>query len=151
MIVITAIQAVLLFIIGFFVLYLAMLTVLALTQKEKTSFPASRTRKFAVVVPAHNEALVIESTLKSLLSLDYPEDRFEIVVVADNCNDETAALAAVPGVTVYERNDPHLCGKGYALRWCFDRLLNQQRGYEAVVVIDADSTVSNNFLTIINH
>ena len=151
MIVINIIQALLLIPIGFFIFYLAALTMLALRRKEKQSFPSNRTRRFAVVVPAHDEALVIETTLKSLRGLDYPREQFDVVVVADNCNDETAALALESGAVVYERTEPQLRGKGYALRWCFDRLLNHRPGYDAFIVIDADSVVSKNFLAVMNH
>jgi len=50
----------------------------------------ARYPKVSVVVPAHNEELVIQATVKSILRLNYPADRLELVVYADNCQDHTA-------------------------------------------------------------
>src|SRR5512142_1821859 len=77
-------------ILGFFLFYLAFLSVLATLAPKKTVNLTSRQRRFAFVVPAHNEELVIERTVASLRSVDYPPDLFQIFVVADNCSDQTA-------------------------------------------------------------
>lgn len=50
----------------------------------------SRYPKVTLVVPAHNEELVIQDTVKAILNLNYPNDRYELLVYADNCNDQTA-------------------------------------------------------------
>ena len=143
-------QIVLLSILGFLVLYLTALTFLALGARLRKEFNVSMQRRFVVVVPAHNEEPTIERTLRSLIAIEYAKDRFDIVVIADNCTDETAAVAEKYGTLVFERNEPDRRGKGYALRWCFDVLLAQSK-YEAVVVIDADSVVSKNFLAVMNY
>ncbi len=137
--------------VGFFLGYLAFLTVLAMFRKEIKAFPVSTQRSFAIVVPAHNEALIIEATLSNLLAIDYPKDRFEVIVVADNCDDQTSTIAAECGATVLVRSNPDLRGKGYALRWCFDLLAERKSQPDGLVVIDADSTVAKNFLTVMNH
>ena len=106
-------------------------------------------RRFAIVVPAHDEERTIDATLRSLLAIDYPSQMYDVVVIADNCDDGTAQVANRPRVQILERNDPHLRGKGYALRWGFDALVSLSR-YDAVVVVDADSTASRNFLSVMN-
>ncbi len=141
----------LLVITGIFGSYLAMLSLLALLAEKKTEFPATLYRRFAVVIPAHNEELALERTIRSLQALAYPADRFEIVVVADTCTDASAGVARGLGVKVAERTDSDLRGKGYALRWIFDKLTPPQAGFDAIVVIDADSVASRNFLTVMNH
>ncbi|MFC6177413.1 glycosyltransferase [Companilactobacillus huachuanensis] len=52
--------------------------------------PLKRYPKVTLVVPAHNEELVIQDTVKAILNLNYPKDRVELLVYADNCNDKTA-------------------------------------------------------------
>ncbi len=136
---------------GFFVVYLMALSILALFVRPKRAFPARTRRRFAVVVPAHNEELSIGRTLASLLAIDYPKELFDVIVVADNCTDATASIARNAGAVVRERTDAVLRGKGYALRWCFDEILRSEPGYGGVVVIDADSVASANFLTVMNH
>ncbi|MBK7863674.1 MAG: glycosyltransferase [Archangiaceae bacterium] len=96
---------------------------------------------FDIVVPAHDEAAGIASTVKSLLALDWPHDRRRVVVVADNCTDDTAQRARAAGATVLERHSATHKGKGYALQHAFERLEG-----DAVVVVDADTQVSPNLL-----
>lgn len=133
----------------FFSMYLAFLTLLALLRRPRT-FNNGNTgrRRFAILVPAHNEELVIEKTITSLKNIDYPRDLYDIVVIADNCSDKTAALSKESGVMVYERVDRVHVGKGYALRWCLDQIMRSQLSHDAFVVIDADTVVSSNFLSV---
>lgn len=108
-------------------------------------FQTPQTR-FALLVPAHDEEVVITRTLRNLLALDYPRDLYAVHVIADNCTDQTAALARAAGAIVHERTDADLRGKGYALRWLFERLLTDARSGDAFVVVDADSVVNPGFL-----
>ena len=55
--------------------------------------PLSRYPKVTIIVPAHNEAIVIQDTVYALLHLEYPKEAMEIRVVADNCSDNTYAIA----------------------------------------------------------
>ena len=99
--------------------------------------------RFAVVVPAHNEQDGIAATVENLLAVDYPKELFSVVVVADNCSDETAARAEKAGARVFVRHDDKLRGKGYALAHAFERLAAE---VDAIVVVDADTVVSPNLL-----
>jgi cellulose synthase/poly-beta-1,6-N-acetylglucosamine synthase-like glycosyltransferase len=106
---------------------------------------ALRHRRFDVIVPAHDEALVIGQVVASLRRIDWPAECFRIWVIADNCSDSTAALARAAGAQVQERNSTTQRGKGHALAAAFDA--SRLRGWaEAVVVVDADSTVTPNLL-----
>ncbi|MFL5438341.1 MAG: glycosyltransferase family 2 protein [Myxococcales bacterium] len=100
---------------------------------------------FDVVVPAHDEEAGIAATLRSLREMDWPLDLFRVVVVADNCSDRTAAIAASEGAQVLRRDDPARIGKGWALRLAFSRSVYEGRA-DAVVVVDADTLVSANLL-----
>ena len=84
-------------------------------------------------------------TVTSLLAMDYPKDRFRVVVVADNCSDRTAERAQTAGARVLERHDTQARGKGHALAFAFERLAGEGVA-EAFVVVDADSVVSPNLL-----
>lgn len=106
---------------------------------------SSRKTRFDLIVPAHNEAPVIAETVAALKRLDWPTELYRILVVADNCTDETAARAAAAGATVLERHDPQHRGKGYALRFAFAR--SREDGWaDAVAIVDADARVSDNLL-----
>ena len=126
---------------------LACIYLLILTCLSGRTAPPSARRKtlfFDVIVPAHNEAAV-GATVADLLRLDWPPDRFRVVVIADNCTDSTALNAKEAGATVVERVDPVRRGKGYALQDVFQWSRSQGLA-EAVAVVDADSTASANLL-----
>lgn len=116
-------------------------------QEGRLLPPSSR---FAVVVAAHNEERVIGQLIKNLLELNYPKDLYDIYVVADNCIDSTALVAAEHGAKVIERFNKEEKGKGYALEYTFDKIFNCGVDYDAVVVFDADNLVSRDFLMIMN-
>lgn len=123
--------------------YLLALTLLS----APLSVPACRERtlRFDVIVPAHNEAAGIARTVASLLGLDWPADRFRVLVVADNCTDATATIARAAGAAVIERQDPARRGKGYALAHAFAASAADASA-DALLIIDADSEVSANLL-----
>ncbi|MFW5878249.1 MAG: glycosyltransferase family 2 protein, partial [Myxococcota bacterium] len=123
--------------------YLGLLAVLA---RRRGAAPAERESTiFDVIIPAHDEEEGIGATVDSISRVDYPTSRRRIIVVADNCSDDTAAIAKKHGAVVWERRNPRLRGKGYALAWAFDRSLDEDLA-DAVVVIDADTLVSRNLL-----
>jgi 1,2-diacylglycerol 3-beta-glucosyltransferase len=130
-------------------LYLLTISVAALFPPSPKSGPTPTTR-LAVLIPAHDEALSIASCVRSLLAQDYPRELYRIVVIADNCSDETAALARMAGAQqVMTRIDPEAHGKGRALRWALDQLLSAAPEDEAIVILDADSTANPDFLQAI--
>ncbi|HEX5229002.1 MAG TPA: glycosyltransferase family 2 protein [Bryobacteraceae bacterium] len=100
-------------------------------------------KRLACVVPAHDEAGGIAACVASLKAAASVHPA-QIVVVADNCTDETVDIARGAGARVLERNDPEHRGKGYALDFAFQQLLAD--GVEAVFVVDADSRVATNFI-----
>jgi 1,2-diacylglycerol 3-beta-glucosyltransferase len=124
--------------------YLAALAVLSLGRPRVLPAAAPGTR-FDVVVPAHNEEAGIAGTVENLLAVDYPQAMRRIIVVADNCTDETAKRAAAAGATVLERTDASRRGKGYALAFAFERSL-AAGNVDAVAVVDADTKVTPNLL-----
>ena len=124
-------------------LYLLVLTLLS--GEPPPALRSSGRLRFDVIVPAHDEAVTIEAVVANLRRLDWPADQFRVLVVADNCNDGTAALARAAGAEVLERHDTQLRGKGHTLEFAFDA--SRARGFAyAVVVVDADSVVSPRLL-----
>jgi 1,2-diacylglycerol 3-beta-glucosyltransferase len=144
------INIVFLVVFGGLILYLAILSILAACAKSIKLNTSLSYGRFAIVVPAHNEEVSLSKTVRSLLDIDYPKTHYDIIVVADNCTDSTAEIAKALGAKVFERTNEEQRGKGYALRWCFDIILGPDFSYDAVAIIDADSVVSKNFLSVIN-
>lgn len=117
---------------------------------RKHRITTAPSKRFAVLVAAHNEANVLSPLLENLLHLDYPSELYDVYVIADNCTDDTASIARAHGVRVAQRNTVDQHGKGYAIRWMLDRLQAGSRSYDAVVMFDADNLVSENFLRVMN-
>lgn len=131
------------------VLYLLLTAFIALAGgRGGRRLPAPPKRRFAVVVPAHDEEEGIARTVTNLLCLDYPRELYEVVVVADNCTDATAAVSRRCGARVLERFDAEKRGKGYALHFAFAALLKESA--DAFVVVDADSLLDRDFLRVMN-
>jgi cellulose synthase/poly-beta-1,6-N-acetylglucosamine synthase-like glycosyltransferase len=124
-------------------LYLLMMAILA--RRPPAVPDRSCHLRFDVLVPAHNEEAEIASTVRSLNAVDYPGPLFRVIVVADNCDDRTAARAAEAGALVLHRNDRVHRGKGYALAYGFERSLRDNFA-DMMVVVDADTTVTPNLL-----
>lgn len=102
--------------------------------------------RLTVLIPAHDEELVIAATLESLRTQDYPHHKFDVVVIADNCSDATALIAVTAGARVLQRLDPNRRGKGYALQWALAKLLAERDAADAYVIVDADTWVLPDFL-----
>jgi GT2 family glycosyltransferase len=100
-----------------------------------------------VLVPAHDEEETVAHCVQAFENQTYPRNRYRVVVVADNCTDDTAGVASRAGAEVLVRNEPDARGKGRALRWAMDELLARDEPPDAVVVVDADSTPDPDLLT----
>jgi len=127
-------------------LYLLLLTLLS-RQQDTRRVTEARLR-FCILVPAHNEAIGLPATIGSLRAIDYPAGLRTIVVVADNCTDDTTSVAEAHGARVIVRTEAVRRGKGWALQHAIEILLAPAAGpdWDALVVIDADTIVAPNLL-----
>lgn len=116
-------------------------TALAGWRNQRPAPPGSRTRRFRVVIPAHDEEAVVGALLDDLAAQDHPHRT--IWVLADRCTDRTVEVARARSAEVAERTDgPD--GKGAALSWYLDR--HPLEPEEALVVLDADNRVPSDLL-----
>lgn len=98
--------------------------------------------RLAVVVPAHNEETLIGRCVRSILASQAKD--VEVLVVAHNCNDNTGVEAERAGARVLALTETSQTGKGCALHHGFSTAMAE--GFDAVLVIDADSVVSLNLV-----
>lgn len=101
-----------------------------------------RQSNVAVVVPAHNEGRGLIPTLLDVKVQLRPTDR--LIVVADNCSDDTARVAARIGAEVLERQDHSKIGKGYAMDFAVRHL--KKMPPDVVLFVDADCRVDEGAL-----
>lgn len=107
---------------------------LAATQTVRRASRSGERRRLAILMPAHNERSLIADTLHSILPQLHEFDR--LLVVADNCTDDTAAIARAEGAEVLVRSNLLQRGKGYALDFGIHHLAHDPP--ETVIIIDAD-------------
>lgn len=104
---------------------------------DKLSAVQTRNVSCVVLIPAHNEASVIERTL-SLLKNEVDPELDRILVVADNCVDDTANIARSLNCDVIERSNNDNRGKGYALEFAMQFLRDEAENPDVVLILDAD-------------
>ncbi len=114
-----------------------------LPERKSRKIDFQQCRSLAVLVPAHNEGAGIKATVEDIKIQLRPWDR--LVVIADNCSDDTAAVAALLGAEVSSRNDLTKIGKGYALDWGIKHLAATAPP-DIVIIIDADCRISEGSL-----
>src|SRR5262245_4660636 len=105
---------------------------MALPAYRPHEMQAGRRPLIAIVIPAHNEALGIADTLRNITPQLEVRDR--LLVVADNCTDDTARIGTAAGAEVLQRFDCERQGKGYALDFGVRHL--ERNPPEAVLIID---------------
>lgn len=115
-------------------LFLFLEVVASFGARPAPGLPQRPRGRIGVVIPAHNEQESVAATVAAVRAELRDIDR--IIVVADNCDDDTAALARPAGADAIERKDKSKCGKGYALQFGVDHL--RQSPPDTVVFIDAD-------------
>lgn len=108
--------------------------------------------KYAIIIAARNEELVIGQLIKSIKNQKYPEELIDIFVVADNCTDDTAKVAERAGAIVKERFDKANIGKGYALDYMIKIIEREysSRKYVGYFVFDADNLLDENYIEEMN-
>ena len=120
--------------------------------KKLPEHKETKPHKYAIMICARNEENVIANLAKSIRAQDYPAELINIVLVADNCTDNTAAVAKELGLTVYERFNKEKIGKGYALEYGLSKVAEDfgEDYFDAFIVFDADNILTENFVTEIN-
>jgi 1,2-diacylglycerol 3-beta-glucosyltransferase len=114
-----------------------------LGHRRRAPRTSTESPRLLFLVPAHNEELLIESCVHSLMHVRYPAERRCAVVVADNCTDRTADLARGAGAQCLERHDRRLPGKPRAIAWALAQLPLHE--FDTVIIIDADTVVDPGF------
>ena len=122
--------------------YTAVLGICFLIPRKPKPVVTPGTR-FAVLLPARNEENVIFSVIDSLKRQDYPEDLYDIIVIPNNCTDDTEGAARRAGAKIMHCTTP-VRTKGEVLHQIFAQLMGQ---YDAYCVFDADNVVDAAFLS----
>lgn len=120
--------------------------------KKRRRFTAQKLCRYAVLIAARNESAVIAQLLESIRGQNYPQDLVHVYVVADNCTDNTAQIAAACGARVFQRQNKLQVGKGFALRFLLQKIQEEypQEHYDGYFVFDADNLLDPRYITEMN-
>lgn len=118
-------------------------------KKQGLQIPKSdKKTRFAIIIPARNESLVIDSNLKALHSASYPKESYDVYVIVESMEDKTVELCKnYENVTVFQRVNLKNKGKGHALDECIGHILENNDVYDAFMILDADNVVTADFLS----
>ena len=144
------IQQLLIWVIMIFWTYQLIISIASLFKIKEKKILFNKNHKFLVIIPAHNEQAVVGQLVQSLQEQTYPKEMFDVYVIADNCTDNTAEIARKSGATVYERFDETKKTKGYALNWFLNKMMEEKKSYDALIIFDADNIVEKHFVEIMN-
>ncbi len=116
---------------------------------QSTTKREAESMGFLFLICAHNEADFIRKTLQCIKRQLSIQD--VVVVIADNCTDETALISNAEGAKVLVRENDTNLGKSASLAWfaCHHTALIEQ--YLWTIVLDADSQISDDFLPALRH
>lgn len=120
--------------------------------RDTKKYPDGGANRFAVVISARNEREVIGNLIDSIKKQSYDTSLIDVFVCADNCTDDTAAVARDAGAHVYERFNNELIGKGYALNFLFHKIFDDygREYYNAYLVLDADNLLDVDYMKEMN-
>lgn len=113
---------------------------------------AKNYHKYGICIAARNEEKVIGNLIDSINKQDYPSELYTIFVVADNCTDNTAKIAASKGAIVYERHDEVHKTKGFALQYLFKNIEKDYKtdSFEGYFIFDADNLLKKDYISKMN-
>ena len=143
----------LLFIVGAIgMVYQGVCIVASLFAKPVTFPEAAMDKRYAVLISARNEEHVIGNLITCLHEQTYPSELIDIWVVADNCTDGTARVVRDMGCHVVERHNMQQVGKGYALTYLLDYMIDAGLSdtYDAYFVFDADNKLDRHYFEEMN-
>lgn len=144
-----------LIVVAFFIIIFLMQhvhAIVAIFTKKKKWDEAKIEHNFGVLICGRNEENVISKLIDSVFSSDYDKNKLHVFVCADNCTDNTAAVARKAGAIVYERFNNELVGKSYAMDFLIKKIMSNpsNNNIECFFVFDSDNLVSTNYFKEMN-
>lgn len=131
-----------------YMIYYLIIAIFAFKRK-KLNINNNFKNKFAIVIPARNEELVIGNLIQSLNKQNYPKDKYDVFVLPNNCSDDTEKISQKMGAKIIDSKKKLINSKGDALRTAFENL--KDKDYNAYIIFDADNIVHPEFINNMNN
>lgn len=138
--------------IGLIFSYQLLYLILPLFRRHLAVPSDPKLHRYAILIAARNEEAVLPHLLDSIHAQNYPAELITTYVIADNCTDQTARVAAEKGALVHQRYSTTKIGKGHALNFLLNQLQlsGELEQYDAFLIFDADNLLSPDFVSQIN-
>lgn len=130
------------------VLYLGIFSIASLFSRDTVQPNIKAQNRFAIIIPSHKQDNVIEQAVVSILSQDYPQRLFDVVVVSDHQSEITNMRLAQYPITLLTP-DFEESTKAKSLQYAIIKL-PQFKIYDIALILDADNIVEQDFLTKVN-
>lgn len=117
--------------------------------KKNDNFPKKKRdslNNLAILIPARDEALVIEDLLISITKQTKKVNMKDVYVIVEDEHDKTVEFVNNYGGTIFVRKELNLKSKGYALMELIEDLEKKKKYYEAYFIMDADNVLDKDFL-----
>ena len=126
--------------------------ILTFVKKFPEHREEAKPNRFAVLICARNEELVLPDLLDCIRSQTYPAERITTFVMADNCTDRTAEVAREKGAVVYTRFNKELVGKGYAMEELLAHIAEDypENPFDGYFVFVADNLLDEHYVEEMN-
>lgn len=131
------------------VLYIGIFAIFSLFDKSTVINKAKQQRRFVILIPSYKQDKVIEHTVLSILSQDYPQRMFDVVVISDHQNEMTNMRLAQYPITLLTPDFAE-SNKAKSLQYAILNL-PEFKIYDVVVILNADNIVRTEFLTSLNN
>lgn len=142
------ISAVLGVLMGAYGLFYAFIAIVGLKKRKSDFQRTAPSKRIAAIVAARNEEGVIGQLVESLVKQDYPRELFDVIVVPNNCSDDTAGAAERAGAKIVNVDVP-VRSKGEALKSAFRQIMEME-DYDAFAIFDADNIVHPGYMQAAN-
>ena len=130
------------------VLYLGIFSVASIFTRDTIQNKAKNQNRFAIIIPSYKQDKVIEQAVVSILSQDYPQRLFDVVVVSDHQSEITNMRLAQYPITLLTPDFAEST-KAKSLQYAILKL-PEFKIYDITLVLDADNIVEQDFLTKVN-
>ena len=132
--------------------YQLIFAVMRLFGKIRDHGDTKKLNRFAVLIAARNEEAVVGHLIDSIKRQNYPAELVDVYVVADNCDDNTAAVCEAHGARVMVRRNTQQVGKGYALKALLHHIRESRPDtkYDGFFIFDADNLLDENYIKEMN-
>ena len=131
-----------------YMLYYVLIAIFAFREK-RNEYKNNIKKKFAILIPARNEELVIGNLVETLNNQNYSKDKYDIFVIPNNCDDNTEEVAKSFNAKIIDCKNVITNSKGDVLRYAFKYL--REKDYDAYLIFDADNIVHPNFISEMNN